>query len=313
MMLSAITFPHLGLSFDLDRVAFSMFGKPIYWYGVLIAGTIVLCAFYACRRAPQFGTTSDDVLDMLLWAVPIAILCARAYYVVFNWHVDGFDKDPIRVLYIWEGGLAIYGGVIGAAVTVLLVSRRKKMPCGVLLDLGGLGLPLGQAIGRWGNFINQEAFGGYTDSLLAMRVAENHLPHSLSESARALLLQKAQEGGYEGFVQVHPTFFYESYWNLLGFVLLHFYSKKRKFDGEVFCLYLAWYGLGRVWIEGLRTDSLYIGSTGIRVSQLLAAVTSLAAIGVILYVRLVKKPDMLYVDKKAAQAAKEEETTHDDP
>lgn len=311
MILSAIAFPNLYLSFDVDRVAFSVFGKPIYWYGILIAGAIVLCAFYACRRAPQFGTTDDDVIDMLLWAVPIAIVCARIYYVVFNWHVDGFDENPIRALYIWEGGLAIYGGVIGAALTVLAVSRHKRMPAGVLLDLGGLGLPLGQAIGRWGNFVNQEAFGGYTNGLFAMRISESRLPHSLSDDVRALLLQKAQEGGYAGFVQVHPTFFYESCWNLLGFVLLHFYSKRRKFDGEVFCLYLAWYGLGRVWIEGLRTDSLYLGSTGIRVSQLLAGVTCVAALGVILFVRLVKKPDTLYAQRKATAAEGEE--THDDP
>ncbi len=315
MMLSAVVFPNLGLSFDLNRVAFTLFGKPIYWYGILIAGAIVLCAGYACRRAAQFGTTADDIIDMLLWAVPIAIVGARLYYVIFNWHVDGFDENPIRILYVWEGGLAIYGGVIGAAVTVLFVSRYKRMPAGVLLDLGGLGLPLGQAIGRWGNFFNQEAFGGYTDGLFAMRVAENRLSHSLSEDVRALLLQKAQEGGYAGFVQVHPTFLYESCWNLLGFALLHFYSKRRKFDGEVFSLYVAWYGLGRVWIEGLRTDSLYIGSTGIRVSQLLAGLSCAAAVAVIAYVRLVRKPDSLYVQRRAAAAEQknEEEDAHDDP
>jgi phosphatidylglycerol:prolipoprotein diacylglycerol transferase len=301
-ILSAITFPNLGIAVDVSRVAFSILGKDVYWYGIIIASAIVLCAGYACRRAPQFGATSDDIIDMLLWTVPIAIICARAYYVIFNWRVDGFDQDPIRVFYIWEGGLAIYGGVIGAAITVLFVARYKKMPAGVLLDLGGLGLPLGQAIGRWGNFFNREAHGGVTDSFFKM---------GLTDAAGVV-------------TYYHPTFLYESVWNLIGFTLLHFYSKRRKFDGEVFALYVAWYGLGRFFIEGLRTDSLYLGSTGIRVSQMLAAVSCLAALGLIAYVRLVRKPDSLYVQRLAAKQAAEqetteqetteqEETTHDDP
>lgn len=287
-MLSAITFPNLGISVDIPRVAFTLFGKEVYWYGVLIAGGIVLAAFYACRRAKQFGTTTDDIIDMLLLAVPMGIVCARLYYVIFYWDEGGFAENPIRILYVWEGGLAIYGGVIGAAAAVLIISRIKKMPPGVLLDLGGLGLLIGQAIGRWGNFINQEAHGGVTDSFFKMGLV----------------------GADDSVTYYHPTFLYESVWNLIGFVILHFYSKRRKFDGEVFCLYVAWYGLGRTWIEGMRTDSLYLGSTGIRISQVLAAVSCLAAIAVILYVRLVRRPQTLYVQRKAAaQTAQAEAET----
>ena len=294
LFLTPITFPNLGLEIEVSRIALTVFGRPIYWYAIIIAAGIILGALYACRRASQFGTTADDITDMLLFAVPVAIICARLYYVAFNWHVDGFAEEPIRALYIWEGGLAIYGGIIGAALVVVAVSKYKKMPVGVLMDLGGLGLLIGQAIGRWGNFFNQEAHGGVTDSFLKMGLVDRN-----------------------GVVNYyHPTFLYECVWNLVGLVILHFYSKRRKFDGEVFCLYVAWYGLGRAWIEGLRTDSLYIGSTGIRVSQLLAIVSCVVALGVIAYVRLVRKPDSLYVERKAATEAeieKQEEEAHDDP
>ncbi len=281
IVLTPITFPNLGITVDIERIALTVFGRPIYWYGIIIACGIFLGALYACRRADQFGTTADDLTDMLLFAVPIAVICARIYYVAFNWYVDGFDQNPIRALYIWEGGLAIYGGIIGAVLTVIAVSKYKKMPVGVMMDVGGLGLLIGQAVGRWGNFINQEAHGGVTDSFLKMG-----------------LVDKAGNVNY-----YHPTFLYESVWNLIGLAILHRYSKRRKFDGEVFCLYVAWYGLGRAWIEGLRTDSLYIGSTGIRVSQLIAVVSCLAALGVIAYVRLVRKPTSLYVERKAAEKA----------
>ena len=167
---------------------------------------------------------------------------------------------------------------------------------------------IGQIFGRWGNFFNREAFGGYTDNFLAMRLLESHLPaQTRATEAGQKLLEMAKAGGYEGYIQVHPTFLYESVWNLAGFIALHFYAKKRKFDGEIFLLYLAWYGLGRVWIEGLRTDSLYLFSTGIRVSQLLAGVMFLVGGGIIAYVRLRKKPDgsALYVNRKAAAEAAE--------
>ena len=287
MILSAITFPGLGLSVEIDPVAFSVFGKPIYWYGVIIALGFTLAAAYGYLRAPKFGIDPEKILDMLFCAVPAAIVGARIYYCVFYW--DLFKDDPIRCLYIWEGGIAIYGAVIGAVLAVITYCKVTKQRIGPFVDVGGLGLLIGQCIGRWGNFVNQEAYGGLTDSALRMGLAN-------------------WAGEYSYF---HPTFFYESMWNLLGFMILHGYSKHRKYDGEVFTLYVAWYGLGRAWIEGLRTDSLYLFSTGIRVSQLVAIVSCLAAVGVLVYVHTVKKPRREDLQVYAADKPKKEETTHD--
>lgn len=279
--MGAITFPNLGISVNPSRVAFTVLGKDIYWYGIIIAAGFLLAVIYAMRRAPSFGLTEDNILDMLFVAVPLAIVCARLYYCIFYW--DLYRDNPIAILYVWEGGLAIYGGVIGAVIGVAIFCRVKKLPIGPLLDVGGLGLLIGQMIGRWGNFMNREAHGAITDSFFKMGIAD--------------------AAGNVTYYQ--PTFLYESVWNLVGFVALHFYSKRRKFDGEVFLLYLAWYGLGRAWIEGLRTDSLYLFNTGIRVSQLLAALSCVAAIAVLVYVRVVRKPqpEKLYVNRIAQDEA----------
>lgn len=279
--MGAITFPNLGISVNPSRVAFTVLGKDIYWYGIIIAAGFLLAVIYAMRRAPSFGLTEDNILDMLFVAVPLAIVCARLYYCIFYW--DLYRDNPIAILYVWEGGLAIYGGVIGAVIGVAIFCRVKKLPIGPLLDVGGLGLLIGQMIGRWGNFMNREAHGAVTNSFFKMGIAD--------------------AAGNVTYYQ--PTFLYESVWNLVGFVALHFYSKRRKFDGEVFLLYLAWYGLGRAWIEGLRTDSLYLFNTGIRVSQLLAALSCVAAIAVLVYVRVVRKPkpEKLYVNRIAQDEA----------
>ncbi len=287
---SPITFPNLGITVNPSPVAFTVFGKDIYWYGIIIACGFVLAALYMMHRAKSFGITDDDVLDMLLWAVPIGVVCARAYYCVFYWEL--FRDNPISVLYIWQGGLAIYGGVIGGAITLLVVAKVKKIPAPVLLDVAALGVIIGQFCGRWGNFMNREAYGALTDSFLKMG-----------------LVNAAGEVAY-----YHPTFLYESVWNLVGFIALHFYVRRRKFDGEIFLLYMAWYGLGRAWIEGLRTDSLYLFSTGIRVSQLLAAVFFAAAAAVLLLVYIRKKPtaDGLYVNQeKTPKAAPQQEESEE--
>ena len=248
---SPITFPNLGITVDPSPVAFTVFGKDIYWYGIIIASGFLLAVLYMLHRAKDFGVTQDDVLDMILWAVPIGVVCARLYYCIFYWEL--YEDDPISMLYIWEGGLAIYGGIIGGVITLLVVAKVKKIPAPVLLDLAGMGVIIGQCIGRWGNFVNGEAHGGPTTLPWGMTI--------------------------DGQSMVHPTFLYESLWNLAGFVLLHFYSKKRRFKGEIALLYAAWYGAGRAWIEGLRTDSLYIGS--VRVSQLLAIISCIAAVAVL--------------------------------
>ena len=281
--MGTITFPNLGISVNPSPVAFTIFGKDIYWYGIIIATGFILATIYAMKRSKQFGLTEDNILDMLLVAVPVAIICARAYYCVFYW--DLYKDNPISALYIWEGGLAIYGGVIGALIAVAIFCKVKKMPFGPLADIGGLGLLIGQMIGRWGNFINREAHGAVTDSFLKMGIAD--------------------AAGNVTYYQ--PTFLYESLWNLVGFIMLHFYSKRRKFDGEVFLLYLAWYGLGRAWIEGLRTDSLYLFGTGIRVSQLLAILSCVGAVAAIIFIRYRKKPqpEQLYVNRKAKEESEE--------
>ena len=270
-----ITFPNLGLTLNPSRVAFTLFGKDIYWYGIIIAVGFTLAVIYALKRTASFGITEDDFLDMLFVTVPSALVCARLYYCIFYWEL--YADNPVSILYIWEGGLAIYGGVIGAVVSLILFSKIRKLPFGPLADLGGLGLLIGQSIGRWGNFMNREAHGTQTDCFLKMGI----------------------ENSAGEVIYYHPTFLYESLWNLVGFILLHFYSKRRKFDGEVFAAYLAWYGLGRVWIEGLRTDSLYLFHTGIRVSQLLAGLSFAASMSYILYKHLIVKPcpQDLYVNK----------------
>ena len=274
-----IVFPHLGITLDPAPAAFSIGGKSIYWYGIIIAVGFLAAYAYMSRRAPLYGCTSDDALDAVLWAVPIGVICARLYYCIFYWEL--YEDDPISMLYIWEGGLAIYGGIIGGVITLLVVSKVKKIPAPVLLDLAGMGVIIGQCIGRWGNFMNREAHGAVTEAFLKM---------GLQDAAGVV-------------TYYHPTFLYESVWNLIGFIGLHLFSKKRKFDGEIFLLYVAWYGLGRAWIEGLRTDSLYLFSTGIRVSQLVAALSFLAAAGILAWVLLKKKPapDALYVNRKPAE------------
>ena len=284
-MYGTISFPGLGLSFNPSRVAFSIGSKPIYWYGIIIAAGFLLAVYYAMRRADQFGLTQDNIIDMLICAVPLAIIGARAYYCLFSWNL--YKDDPIRVLYIWEGGLAIYGGVIGAVIGLFLYTKVKKVKTSALLDIGGLGLLIGQSIGRWGNFMNREAFGAETDSFLRM---------GLTDASGAT-------------IYVHPTFLYESVWNAIGLLILHFYSKRRKFDGQIFLMYLGWYGLGRMFIEGLRTDSLYVGASNLRVSQLLAGICFLAVVIFLVYDKIFREhdPKDLYVNqvaqRKAAEAA----------
>lgn len=249
-MTNLVTFPGLGLSFEVNRVAFTIGGMNIYWYGVLIATGIVLAILFAFRHCAEFGIDGDSMTDVIVVGVVMAIISARVYYVAMS----PFAYDSIwDMLDIRQGGLAIYGGIIGAVIFGGLACRWRKVPVAAMLDLTGMGFLIGQCIGRWGNFVNGEAHGGETD-----------LPWGMS---------------IDGAAPVHPTFLYESLWNLIGFIALHFYSKKRKFPGEIALLYVAWYGLGRAWIEGLRTDSLYIGT--LRVSQVLAAVSCIVAIALL--------------------------------
>ena len=278
-----ISFPGLGIEINPIR-SINLFGFSIHLYGIVIALGLMLAVIYACRRSKQFGLKAEDLTDGVLFIVPFAVLCARLYYCIFEW--DSYKDDFFRIFRIWEGGLAIYGGVIGAAIGIVVFARVKKIRVGAVLDITSLGFLIGQSIGRWGNFFNREAFGAETNSILRM----------------GLLNKYTNQITY-----YHPTFLYESLWNAAGFVLLHHLSKKRKYDGQVALLYVAWYGLGRTFIEGLRMDSLYWGS--FRVSQLLAALSCFAAVAALMFFHYFKQPDSSKMQVRlfeAQQAAKEE-------
>lgn len=280
---SPIRFPGLfgDWAFTASSKAINI-GHGIYWYGIIIACGLLLAVAFCLRQRKHYGISEDDLMDCILCGIPCGIIGARLYYVIF--YLDLFrDADGKfnwgKAVAIWDGGLAIYGAVIAVVILAVIMAKRKGFKLCALTDLVVMGLLIGQIVGRWGNFMNREAHGSVTDSFFKMG-----------------LVDAAGKVTY-----YHPTFLYESVWNLVGFIGLHFYCKKRKFDGEVFLLYVAWYGLGRAWIEGLRTDSLYLFSTGIRVSQLVAAVSFLAAAGIIAWVLLKKKPrrEDLFVNRAA--------------
>ena len=284
---STISFPLLGLELNPDRVL-TLGPLTIHYYGLIIALGLMLAVTYAIRRSKQFGIKEDDILDGVLWIVPVAIVCARLYYCIFSW--DDYKDDPVSILYIWKGGLAIYGGVLGAVAGVALHCYIKKISLPALLDLVALGFLIGQSIGRWGNFFNREAFGAATDIFSRMG------------------LYNIRTGAFEYY---HPTFLYESLWNAVGFVALHFLSKKRRYDGQIALGYAAWYGLGRALIEGLRVDSLYWGP--FRVSQMLAALSCLTGVIALLVLSFkAHDPQRLFVNRMAAQTAPEQEKEEED-
>ncbi len=299
--LGPIIFPGLGgLELNPPR-AFMIGNFPIYYYGVIIAVGLLLAVTYGLKRSKQFGLKSDDILDGVIFIVPFAIICARLYYVFSEWENFKTFKDVVNIR---NGGLAIYGGVIGAAIGVIVFAKVKKVRLAAVLDLVALGFLIGQAIGRWGNFINREAFGSYTDGVLAMQIWESNLG-SGTGGAFDQLRQAAVEINGKFFISVHPTFLYESVWNAVGFVLLHFLSKKRQYDGQIALGYVAWYGLGRAMIEGLRMDSLYWGP--FRASQLLAAVSCVAAVMVLVLMCLKRhNRENLYVSYAGKMEAAEQ-------
>lgn len=251
-----VEFPNLGLEFYLSR-GFTVFGFHIYWYAVIIACGLMLAVLYGMKNAKGFGIDQDRMLDVALITIPFAFLGARLYYVLFSGRLDWYLDDLVRVLNVRDGGLGIYGGIIVAFVVGTLACRWRKVNVLAMFDVASLGFLIGQGIGRWGNFFNQEAFGGNTD-----------LPWGMTGD----IIRSGQNGaGYILTQPVHPTFLYESLWCLLGFVLLHILFKKAyKFNGMLFCGYAVWYGVGRFLIESLRTDSLMTG--GLRTSQIVAVV-----------------------------------------
>lgn len=269
-MSSQISFPGLSIPpFTVNPVAFSVGGIEIRWYGIIIVLGIIAGFSYAAYRAKQSGLSLDDMLDYVLVALPLGIICARLYYVVF--FNDGSYKTFYDVIAIWEGGLAIYGGILGGLLGMFLVSRHKKNKFRAVLDCFAPGVMIGQIFGRWGNFFNAEAYGtlDHIDFPFIGRIFTPHFEENYP-------LRMVIENGFVGKIAVHPTFLYESVWNLLGLLLIHLFFSRKRFDGEVALWYFAWYGFGRFFIEGMRDDSLMLGS--FRVSQILALVLFAASI-----------------------------------
>ena len=280
---AAISFPMLGgLTLDFPA-SFTLFGHEFYLYGVVMAIAFIAAVFYASKRAPQMGIKGDDIFGLVLWVLPIAIVGCRVYYVIAEW--DRYKDNLLDIFKIWEGGIAMYGGTIAGVLTVIVWSRAKKIPFAATLDAASSGLILGQVIGRWANFVNREAFGGETDIFCRMGLTT---PDGTT-------------------YYVHPTFLYESLWNLVGFIIIDRYWLRkghRKYDGQVFLFYVFWYGAGRSWIEGLRTDSLYIPGTNIRTSQLVAALSALTALVILLInIKRPHKPTYAAALSAAAQEA----------
>lgn len=272
-----VSFPGLGINFSVNNVAFTIFGKDIYWYAIIIATGFLLAFLYAIFNAKRFGIDTDPMIDVVLVCVILGIIGARLYYVLFR--LDVYKDNFWDVFKIWNGGLAIYGGVIAAFLGGWFMTKKRGVHTFAMFDMAAIGFLIGQGVGRWGNFINQEAFGTPTNLPWGM-VSYN-----------------------TGDVAVHPCFLYESLWCLAGVALLHFMSVKfYKFKGQLFFSYLAWYGLGRVWIEGLRTDSLWLIPNVIRVSQLVALLCVIVA-GIFLYLGLTRK---LKFDPAGAVAIEEE-------
>ena len=281
---AVISFPMLGDLHLNPPAGFTVFGFTIYFYGVLIALGFVLAMLYCSHHAPRFGIRPDDFFDLMLWLIPIVIVGARAYYVLFR--LDYYLANPSQIIAVRDGGLAIYGGVIAGVLVLWLFCRKRELSLPAMLDLAVYGLLIGQIIGRWGNFMNREAFGAQTEIFCRMGLTP--------------------PGGET--VYVHPTFLYESLWNLIGLIFLIVWERRgrRRYDGQCALIYFFWYGLGRAWIEGLRTDSLYIGGTGLRVSQLLSLVLCLGALIVlIVQSRRAHSPRELYVNRNLKKTENE--------
>ena len=278
-MNTTIRFPHLGLTINPGK-SFTVFGIEIAYYGVIIALGMLAGALVAYREAKKTGQKVDDYIDFTLYTLIAAIIGARIYYVIFEW--DYYSAHPLEIFNLRAGGLAIYGGVIASALTLFIFTKVKKLKFWLMADTAVQGLIIGQIIGRWGNFFNREAFGGYTDSLFAMQ-----LPVSEAKGITQELIEHLVTIDGVSYVQVHPTFLYEGTWNLLLFIGICLYKRHKKFDGEIFAIYLMGYGVGRFIIEGLRTDQLVIKALGgIAASQVLSIILIVLAVAFVIYNRV---------------------------
>lgn len=279
MGINDISFPHLNIYLHDVPKGFSVFGFWIALYGVIIAIGMMAGVAIAIYDRKSRGLSEDPIWDLALIGIPSGIVGARIYYIIFAW--EYYKDDLLQVFNLRQGGLAIYGGVIGAFISIFIYCRVKKVGFLEVWDSIALGFLVGQSIGRWGNFFNREVFGGYTDNILAMR-----LPIEAVRQRDITPELMATVGAGENFIQVHPTFLYESLWNLGLLIILFIYRKHKRFAGEIFFLYLAGYGLGRFWIEAIRTDQLYITGTHIPVSMVLAAILTVTGICITAVMRL---------------------------
>lgn len=279
-MTTSISFPNIGIYLENVGKTVSVFGFDIAYYGITIAIGVMAGIFLAAFLAKRTGQNPETYYDLAMYAVILSVIGARIYYVVFSW--DYYKDDLLSIFNLRQGGLAIYGGVIAAIITTFVFAKVKKVSFGLLADTAGPGLILGQIIGRWGNFFNREAFGEYTDSILAMRLPVDAVRQS---DITDMMMEHMEVVDGISYIQVHPTFLYESLWNVCVLMLMLFWIKRKKFDGEVFLIYLLGYGVGRFWIEGLRTDQLIIPGVGLPASQVLAVVMAVFAIIAILYGR----------------------------
>ena len=276
-----IWFPHLGIEIGhLSRVAFRILGQDIYWYGIIIGIGVLLALALALHEAKRTGQNPENYVDIALFGIIFAVIGARLYYVIFSWEL--YADNPLKIFALREGGLAIYGGIIAGIITVIAYTKKKGLDFWLVADTAAPSLLLGQIIGRWGNFFNREAFGGYTDNLFAMRYLKEQV-HNVTPS---VLEHTLTINGAE-YIQVHPTFLYESLWNLMILILLLLLKKRKKFDGQIFGCYILGYACGRVWIEGLRTDQLMIGNFA--VSQLLSVVLMIGAVVLLWYLNKKEK------------------------
>ena len=293
-MNTTIRFPHLGLTLNPGK-SFTVFGIEIAYYGVIIALGMLAGALVAYREAKKTGQKVDDYIDFTLYTLIAAIIGARIYYVIFEW--DYYSAHPLEIFNLRAGGLAIYGGVLASVLTLFIFTKVKKLKFWLMADTAVQGLIIGQIIGRWGNFFNREAFGGYTDSLFAMQ-----LPVSEAKGITQELIEHLVTIDGVSYVQVHPTFLYEGTWNLLLFIGICLYKRHKKFDGEIFAIYLMGYGVGRFIIEGLRTDQLVIKALGgIAASQVLSIILIVLAAAFVIYNRVQLKKRTPVTDEKNEQ------------
>lgn len=299
-MTMSIDFPNLGIHLEHVGKSISVFGFEIAFYGMIIGLGVVAGILMATHLAKKSGQDPDIYYDLAIYAVIISVIGARLYYVIFSW--DSYKDDLLSIFNLREGGLAIYGGVIAAVITVAVYCKVKKLSFGVLADTAAPGLILGQIMGRWGNFFNREAFGEYTDNLFAMR-----LPLDAVRSSDVTEMMRSNMEVIDGisYIQVHPTFLYESLWNVgILLIMLLCWKKHKKFDGQILLVYLFGYGVGRFWIEGLRTDSLMFFGTGLRVSQVLALV--LVVVSALLTWKMSKKVKDTTMEDSVAETVPEE-------